>query len=156
MLSRLEQELLQCCLAQGVDWPAHLAEPPWREARAGENVSTTRRSAGQRMEGVMYVAMNRFKVLEGSRGEFEAIWKNRKSTLDQMPGFQSFHLLRGPRYEAEGYCLYASHTVWRSEEDFLAWTRSQNFRDAHRNAGESRVQYVGHPQFEGFVAVEGA
>lgn len=156
MLSPMEQEMLQCCLSHGVEWPAHLAEQCRREDAATDDLSTARLRAGKRRENEMYVAMNRFKVRDGSEQDFEAVWKNRKSTLDEMPGFQSFHLLRGPHNEAEGYHLYASHTVWRSEADFLAWTRSQNFRDAHRNAGESRVQYLGHPQFEGFVAVEGA
>ncbi len=104
----------------------------------------------------MYIAMNRFKVELGSEDDFENIWKNRKSTLDDMPGFVEFHLLRGPENTEEGYRLFASHTVWRSEEDFLTWTRSQNFRDAHKNAGSHKVMYKGHPQFEGFSAIDGA
>lgn len=104
----------------------------------------------------MYIAMNRFKVLKGSEADFENIWKNRESKLHEMQGFRSFHLLRGPVNEAEGYTLYASHTVWESEDAFTAWTKSQNFRDSHRNAGTSKVTTMGHPQFEGFSAVEGA
>jgi heme-degrading monooxygenase HmoA len=107
----------------------------------------------------MFIAMNRFKVANGSEGDFEAVWKNRKSTLDQMQGFRSFHLLKGPENEAEGYTLYASHTIWETKDDFTAWTKSQNFRDSHRNAGgsaENRPSYMGHPQFEGFSVVEGA
>lgn len=104
----------------------------------------------------MYVAMNRFKVRAGSEGEFETIWKNRDSKLKEMAGFRSFHLLRGPANEEEGYTLYASHTIWQDEESFKAWTRSENFRAAHRNAGETKPAYIGHPQFEGFTAVEGA
>lgn len=104
----------------------------------------------------MYIAMNRFKVKNGSEEAFEDIWKNRDSTLNQMKGFREFHLLRGPVNEAEGYTLYASHAVWDSFEDFSAWTRSENFRAAHKNAGSSKAAYVGHPQFEGFSVVEGA
>ena len=104
----------------------------------------------------MYIAMNRFKVLRGSEDTFEEIWTNRETRLDQTPGFKSFHLLRGPTYEDEGYTLFASHTVWRSEEDFVNWTKSQNFRDAHKNAGDRKVMYQGHPRFEGFNTVEGA
>lgn len=104
----------------------------------------------------MYIAMNRFKVQKGSEEVFENIWKNRDSTLSQMQGFREFHLLRGPVNEAEGYTLFASHTVWDSFEDFSAWTKSENFRAAHRNAGDHKAVYVGHPQFEGFTAVEGA
>jgi heme-degrading monooxygenase HmoA len=104
----------------------------------------------------MYIAMNRFKVQKGKEEEFENIWKNRNSTLDEMQGFQQFHLLRGAFNEAENYTLFASHTVWASEADFVAWTKSQNFRDSHKNAGTSKLTTYGHPQFEGFAAVVGA
>lgn len=104
----------------------------------------------------MYVAMNRFKVRSGSEEDFEAVWKGRNSTLDEMKGFVEFHLLRGPDHEADGYTLYASHTVWENQEDFVAWTKSENFRAAHRNAGGNKPLYIGHPDFEGFTAVEGA
>lgn len=104
----------------------------------------------------MYIAMNRFKVQKGSEEVFENIWKNRDSTLSQMQGFRQFHLLRGPENEADGYTLFASHTVWDSFDDFSAWTKSENFRAAHRNAGDHKAVYVGHPQFEGFTSVDGA
>ena len=103
----------------------------------------------------MYIAMNRFKVVTGSEETFEAIWKNRKSTLSEMPGFVQFHMLRGKVYAEEGYTLYASHTIWAGEADFLSWTKSENFRAAHRNAGEHKAVYLGPPVFEGFNAVEG-
>ncbi|KQZ16774.1 antibiotic biosynthesis monooxygenase [Mesorhizobium sp. Root552] len=104
----------------------------------------------------MYVAMNRFKVIKGMEEEFENVWKNRNSTLNEMNGFEQFHLLRGAFNEAENYTLFASHTVWQSEADFVAWTKSQNFRDSHKNAGTSKLTVFGHPQFEGFASVEGA
>ncbi len=66
----------------------------------------------------MYIAMNRFKVQNGSEADFEAVWKNRDSSLAEMKGFREFHLLRGPVNEAEGYTLFASHTVWASQDDF--------------------------------------
>ena len=102
----------------------------------------------------MFIAMNRLKVVKGSEHDFEQVWFNRKSTLGEMPGFIVFHLVKGP--EREDHVLYASHTVWRSRADFEVWTKSEQFRDAHRNAGGSKVHYLGHPQFEGFTPVEGA
>jgi len=104
----------------------------------------------------MYIAMNRFKVQKGSEEAFENVWKGRDSTLSEMEGFKEFHLLRGPQNDEEGYTLFASHTVWESHEHFLAWTKSEQFRAAHRNAGSNKVLYIGHPQFEGFTSVEGA
>ena len=104
----------------------------------------------------MYIAMNRFKVKAGLEEEFENVWKNRDRRLTEMTGFQQFHLLRGSFNEQEGYTLFASHTVWNSFDDFQAWTKSENFRAAHKNAGTSKSTTLGHPQFEGFSIVEGA
>ncbi len=63
-----------------------------------------------------------------------------------------FHLLRGPA--ADDHVLYSSHTIWRSREDFEAWTRSDAFRAAHARAGENRPLYLGHPEFEGFEVIQ--
>ncbi|MEL6582555.1 MAG: antibiotic biosynthesis monooxygenase [Pseudomonadota bacterium] len=102
----------------------------------------------------MFIAMNRFQVVPSEAEAFENVWKNRKSTLDKMAGFVSFHLLKGP--EHDDHILYSSHTVWESRQNFEDWTRSQNFRDAHKDAGQNKGMYLGHPNFEGFEAVEGA
>lgn len=101
----------------------------------------------------MFVAMNRFQVKAGQEAEFEAVWRGRDSRLAELKGFQSFHLLKGPADEDAGTVLYASHTIWASREDFIAWTKSEQFRDAHKNAGGSRDFYAGPPRFEGFDAV---
>ena len=66
----------------------------------------------------MYLTMNRFKVKPGGEEAFETIWKSRDSQLLEVPGFVSFHLLKGPA--REGYRLYASHTLWASEAAFSA------------------------------------
>ncbi|MEM9854744.1 MAG: antibiotic biosynthesis monooxygenase [Pseudomonadota bacterium] len=100
----------------------------------------------------MYIAMNRFRVTQGNEEEFEAIWLNREVYLTKEPGFMEFQMLKGPA--SDGITLYASHTVWQSEDDFLAWTRSQSFRDAHKGAGARKALYDGHPQFEGFTAIQ--
>ncbi|MEM9279036.1 MAG: antibiotic biosynthesis monooxygenase [Pseudomonadota bacterium] len=104
----------------------------------------------------MFLAMNRFKVNSGHEEDFENVWKGRKSSLDEMQGFIEFHLMRGAYHEEEKYTLFASHTIWKTEEDFIAWTKSENFRNAHKNAGNNSGLYQGHPQFEGFNSVDGA
>ena len=81
----------------------------------------------------MFIAMNRFKVVSGSEAEFEEVWTTRDTHLREVPGFLEFHLLRGP--ERDDHVLYSSHTVWRSRDDFDAWTHSEAFRLAHRSAG---------------------
>ncbi len=100
-----------------------------------------------------FIAMNRFRIRKGKESEFERIWSERESYLEEVPGFVVFHLLRGP--EEEDYTLYASHTVWESEDAFEAWTRSEAFRKAHAQAGgATREVYLGPPRFEGFTAVQ--
>lgn len=99
----------------------------------------------------MFLAMNRFKVAHGSEADFEEVWRSRDSHLNAVPGFVEFHLMKGP--EREDHTLYASHTIWRSKADFENWTKSEAFRMAHRNAGQSKVLYLGHPEFEGFEPI---
>lgn len=99
----------------------------------------------------MYIAMNRFKISRGAEKDFEEVWAKRDSHLDKTPGFKEFHLVRGPEHDE--YTLYASHTVWESEEAFQDWTRSDAFREAHKGAGDRRKLYLGHPEFEGFTVV---
>ena len=101
----------------------------------------------------MYIAMNRFKIVPGKEEDFEEVWATRDTHLDQVPGYVEFRLLRGPAHE--DHTLYASHTIWESEAAFRDWTRSEAFKAAHRNAGDNRGLYLGHPQFEGFQVTLG-
>lgn len=100
----------------------------------------------------MFIAMNRFRVKKGFESDFEKVWRDREIKIHKEQGFVEFHLLRGP--ELDDHTLYASHTVWQSESDFVAWTKSQAFRDAHKNAGQNKPLYLGGPSFEGFSAVQ--
>ena len=99
----------------------------------------------------MYIAMNRFKIITGKEQEFEKIWKERETHLDQVPGFKKFNLVRGG--SKDDYTLYASHSTWNSEKSFIDWTKSEAFRMAHKDAGKHRDLYIGHPEFEGFKVV---
>lgn len=99
----------------------------------------------------MFIAMNRFRVAPGQEQVFIEVWRRRDSHLQGVPGFQAFHLLQGETTEA--YTVFASHSVWESEEAFDAWTRSEAFRQAHASAGQTRGIYVGPPQLECFNAV---
>jgi heme-degrading monooxygenase HmoA len=96
----------------------------------------------------MFIAMNRFRVKKGSEDAFEQVWLNRDTQLTKVPGFVEFHLLKGP--EQEDCTLYSSHTLWQSKATFEAWTKSEEFRAAHKDAGVNKPLYLDHPQFEGF------
>lgn len=100
----------------------------------------------------MYLAMNRFTVPLENADAFEKLWLARESHLQNMAGFVSFHMLKGP--QQDGCFLYASHTVWETEEHFRGWTTSEEFRASHARAGETRPLYEGTPRFEGFTSIQ--
>ncbi|MFQ5502131.1 MAG: antibiotic biosynthesis monooxygenase family protein [Phycisphaerae bacterium] len=99
----------------------------------------------------MYIAMNRFRIAVGHENDFEELWRTRDSQLEDVPGFQAFHLLRGTT--EEGVTLYASHTRWDSQKAFEDWTQSEAFRKAHAKARAPEGTYLGPPIFEGFEVV---
>jgi heme-degrading monooxygenase HmoA len=90
----------------------------------------------------MFIAMNRFKVIKEEREAFEDLWVTRESHLDEVKGFRAFHLLRGP--ERDDHVLYSSHTIWASQENFTAWTKSE----------QRKPLTLGHPEFEGFEVIQ--
>ena len=99
----------------------------------------------------MFIAMNRFKVKLGEETYFEEIWKNRDTHLNEVPGFKKFNLIKSESNKE--YTLYASHSEWESKQDFINWTKSEAFRLAHKNSGQHKGLYLGHPNFEGFEVV---
>lgn len=99
----------------------------------------------------MFIAMNRFRIAPGHEEDFERLWRERESYLDDVPGFREFHLLKGPGDEE--CTLYASHTVWSSRQAFEDWTESESFKRAHGQARAPKGTYLGHPVFEGFEVI---
>ena len=95
--------------------------------------------------------MNRFKIFLGKEKEFEEVWKNRDTHLNDVPEFREFHLVKGET--TDEYTLYASNSIWNSKNDFINWTKSEAFRLAHKNSGQHKGLYLGHPNFEGFEVV---
>ena len=95
-----------------------------------------------------YIAMNRFKIILGKENEFEEVWRTRETYLEEVEGFKEFHLLKGESNDE--YTLYSSHSVWDSKDDFIAWTKSESFKKAHKDAGKINLCSIGHPIFEGF------
>ena len=100
----------------------------------------------------MFIATNRFRVIPAEAEAFEQKWKSRDSYLKEVPGFMTFHLLKGP--EKEDHILYSSFTLWASKEAFEGWTRSDQFRKAHAAAGQTKPTTIGPPQFEGFEVLQ--
>ena len=57
----------------------------------------------------MYIAMNRFKIVIGREKDFERIWRERETHLDDVSGFLELHLVKGGTEDT--YTLYASHST---------------------------------------------
>jgi heme-degrading monooxygenase HmoA len=88
----------------------------------------------------------------GTASAFEAMWKTRDSHLKSVPGFVSFHLMRG---EVEGDARFMPPTRSGPDKDaFLAWTKSEAFRAAHKGAKPSEAMYDGPPVLECFDSVQ--
>ena len=62
----------------------------------------------------MFIAMNRFQIVLGKERDFEEVWRNRDTYLEDVPGFGEFHLVRGK--QEDDHTLYASHTIWDSRD----------------------------------------
>ena len=99
----------------------------------------------------MYVAMNRFRVNAGFEDGFEALWHQRERLVTAEPGFVEFKLLRGETHE--GITPYISHSTWASQDMFLAWTKSEAFATAHRDARSPPGTLAGHPEFAGYQVI---
>mmetsp|Transcript_80160 Transcript_80160/g.141443 ORF Transcript_80160/g.141443 Transcript_80160/m.141443 type:complete len:372 (+) Transcript_80160:30-1145(+) len=108
--------------------------------------------------GERYIAMNRFRVREGSEAQFEQRWATRDSSLVELKGFRWFCLLqRVPstpktgesmslvyNYDDEVYdddYSYVSFTIWETKKDFNSWRTGPAFKEAH--GGGNVVGFVG-------------
>lgn len=92
----------------------------------------------------MIVVTHRIPVAAGHEIDFEDRFSRRLHLVDRHPGFVRNEVHR-PRpmnidretgtwsedTETQGY--YEVKTWWRTLDDFVAWTRSESFREAHRD-----------------------
>ncbi len=76
------------------------------------------------------VKINAIAVPPGGGPELESRFAARARSVEQMPGFEDFQLLR----PVEGEDRYFVYTRWDSEESFQAWVSSQAFQHGHAKA----------------------
>lgn len=86
----------------------------------------------------MIVVSNRIQVAPGHEQEFERRFESRARLVEKHPGFLRLHILRPKKVnlhgnEQGGSEYYVVLTYWNTEEDFVAWTASDSFREAHSN-----------------------
>jgi heme-degrading monooxygenase HmoA len=90
----------------------------------------------------MVVVTNRIPVSKGHEIDFEDRFKRRVHLVDRSPGFvrNEVHRPRPVKFDhetgawitdadAQGY--YEVKTWWRTLDDFIAWTKSPAFAEAH-------------------------
>lgn len=78
---------------------------------------------------VLFVASNNFKVKADQYAAFEEMWKKRDTYLKECNGFIRFALLK-----CDDPGEYRSETFWESRADFVEWTKSKQFQQAHKDA----------------------
>ena len=92
----------------------------------------------------MIVVTNRIPVAKGYEIDFEDRFKRRAHLVDQAHGFvrNEVHRPRAMKFDhesggwkddPEGQGYYEIKTWWRAFDDFVAWTKSPAFAEAHAN-----------------------
>jgi heme-degrading monooxygenase HmoA len=122
------------------------AEDGWRQVAAdGEKP----------VDADCFVAMNRFKVIEGKEAAFEKRWAERESELKGTPGFVTFVFLRRDAVTADDGFNYSTYTVWENRGAFDNW-RANGSKKAHANASDAEPMFEGRPSvalYEGILAL---
>ena len=84
----------------------------------------------------MIVVSNRIPVAPGDEAALATRLADRVGLVEQHPGFVRLEVLRPAPgvlagQETTGTAAYLILTYWARAEDFVAWTRSDDFRRAH-------------------------
>ena len=95
----------------------------------------------------MFVSINNIPVAEGREADFEALWRTRDRSVEQMPGFVSLDILRPgltvvmkpgePPVKTDN--TYQIMTRWESKDAFDAWLGSDSFRKAHSRETDKTI-----------------
>ena len=95
----------------------------------------------------MFIAINHLKAKPGRGGDLEARFAQPRG-LDEQPGFISFELLKrtwSPMPDEEEVEHYLVSTRWESIDDFVGWTRSDAFKEAHADGKPDFLAGGGRP-----------
>jgi heme-degrading monooxygenase HmoA len=97
------------------------------------------------------VRINAITVPENAGPELEKRFAARSAEVDQMPGFESFELLR----PTDGSNRYFVVTHWADEESFNNWVNSRSFATEHAKAASPDNRPVSsHAELLSFDVVE--
>ena len=90
----------------------------------------------------MIVVANRFSVADGYGEQFVERFSGSEGDVASQPGFVKFELLRPVDADT-----HVAMTYWESEEDFRAWTDTEDFHAAHADSPPEGM-FEGHPNLE--------
>ncbi len=99
----------------------------------------------------MFVTMNRIPVNPEFCDAFEKRFAERIGLVDKAPGFIRNMVLRPVEESSDRHIVL---TFWESKEAFMAWTKSDAFREAHARARKApEGMYLGPGKIEVFETV---
>ncbi len=75
----------------------------------------------------MYIVNSTFQVPAEKAEEVIHIYRSRSKQVDRTDGFHSFQLLQNQKRPGE----LVVHMEWDTRDHYLAWARSQEFKDIH-------------------------
>ncbi|WJY27509.1 MULTISPECIES: antibiotic biosynthesis monooxygenase family protein [Sporosarcina] len=75
----------------------------------------------------MYIVNSTFNVPAGKAEEVIRIYSGRSKRVDRAAGFLSFQLLQNQKRPGE----LVVHMEWDTREHYLAWARSDEFKEIH-------------------------
>lgn len=92
----------------------------------------------------MIVVSNRIPVVQGREEDFAERFRTRAGLVENHPGFVRMEILRPEPISLHGQQMGGSEyhvvlTYWRSKEDFVAWTQSEDFRAAHNRRSSEDI-----------------
>ncbi|WP_369900747.1 antibiotic biosynthesis monooxygenase [Bacillus manliponensis] len=97
-----------------------------------------------------FIVCNNIPVTEEGRETFENRFKNRAGLIENEPGFQAIRVLR-PLTDG----TYVIMTMWETQQNFIDWTESRSFENAHKKRpahaqpphGEAQTSIFAGPSF---------
>src|ERR671917_2013602 len=96
------------------------------------------------------VKINAISVPEGAGPELERRFATRHGSVENMPGFLGFELLR----PVAGDDRYFVYTRWETEEHFRAWVESAAFTRGHAQAAKASQEAGGGTVAHGSALLE--
>lgn len=97
-----------------------------------------------------FVVMNNIPIKDEGKPVFEDAFKKQQRTIESMPGFKAFRLLRPMKENT-----YVVLTQWESELDFNRWKNSDAFEQAHKEqAAMSPAYFAERPFVSKYYMVE--